>query len=206
MDNQQLISQAYIKENQALHETTNFGQTNHSINKRISAIIHAASNKGVCDSVLDYGCGKGLLIQQLAKEFPNLEINGYDPGISKFASPSQPSDIVICFDVLEHIEDDKINAVLDDISSKTCNFFIGIIDLLPAKKQLSDGRNAHLLIAPPGWWMDRLTEKFKIGHYYIYQPNSLNKKLCFLGCHQTKYNKLSAEIFAKTFFKLSSGS
>lgn len=198
--NENLITNAYVKENQLLHETTNFGQQNHSINNRIVEIVHAASERGICNSVLDYGCGKGLLVKQLANKFPNIIINGYDPGISKFSSFKSSSDIITCLDVLEHIENNKINAVLDDISSKTLNFFIGIIDLLPAKKVLSDGRNAHILIAPPGWWMDKLTEKFKIGHYYIYHPNLLNKKLCFLGCHKKEYRKLSAEIFTKTFF------
>ena len=27
-----------------------------------------------------------------------------------------------------------------------------MIDLAPAKKRLSDGRNAHVLIAPTDWW------------------------------------------------------
>jgi len=117
-----------------------------------------------------------------------------------FNIPYQPADIVTCFDVLEHIEPDNLISVLTDIRKHTKKFFFCIIDLLPARKNLNDGRNAHIMLAPPGWWLNILLENFKSGHYYLYEEGLLNKKLCFLGVKDMKYSKISSKLFAATFF------
>lgn len=200
-DKNPLISNDYKENNKLLHKQSNYGQTNHSINTKITKIVEAASRQKICGSILDYGCGKGLLVEQLANTLgKNIVIQGYDPGYAKYDVPYKPADIVTCFDVLEHIESEHIDAVLNDISTSTIKFFICIIDLLPAVKKLSDGRNAHILLAPPGWWVEKLTERFMSGHYAIYNNGKLNKKLCYLGVNNPKLLSLGSEIFAKTFF------
>ena len=79
----------------------------------------------------------------------------------EFASkPEAPADILLCLDVLEHIEMSSIDAVLRDIHSLTRQFCYLVIDLQPAVKQLADGRNAHILLAPPEWWISRVAQLF----------------------------------------------
>ena len=196
-----LISTDYKTLNQNLHSKKTYGEENHSINYRIVKTIDAAIRIKMCKSVLDYGCGKGLLVKKLLNHFgQSLNVKGYDPGIPEYDIQYSPADIVTCFDVLEHIEPENISAVLDDISNNTLGVFICIIDLLPAQKKLVDGRNAHLLIAPPGWWLDKLTHTFKCGCYNLYEDGQLNKKICYVGTNKKKYSKLASEIFAKTFF------
>lgn len=63
------------------------------------------------ESVLDYGCGKGYLGKALP--FPIWE---YDPAIEGKDECPRPADLLICIDVLEHIEPECLNAVLADIS------------------------------------------------------------------------------------------
>lgn len=202
--NRQLISEEYRNINISLHESDVYGEKNHSINDRVLHAIDACLQIGMCKSTLDYGCGKGVLIKKLRNHFgSSLEINGYDPCVAEYDIPYSPADIVTCFDVLEHIEPDKINDVLDDISKKTTGLFICIVDLLPAQKKLVDGRNAHLLLAPPGWWLDRLSQTFKTGSYFLYENGNLNKKICYVGTNRSELSMLSAEIFAKIFFDTS---
>jgi 2-polyprenyl-3-methyl-5-hydroxy-6-metoxy-1,4-benzoquinol methylase len=60
-------------------------------------------------SVLDYGCGDGLLIDYLALHgFP--DVTGYDAYSERFNDPAvlgrpRPYDLVIAQDVIEHVED-----------------------------------------------------------------------------------------------------
>jgi SAM-dependent methyltransferase len=58
-------------------------------------------------SVLDYGCGDGLLIEYLAQQgFP--ETAGYDAYSERFNDPAvlgRQYDLVIAQDVIEHVED-----------------------------------------------------------------------------------------------------
>jgi SAM-dependent methyltransferase len=58
-------------------------------------------------SVLDYGCGPGLLLQFL-RERGFRECEGYDAYARGFADPavlSREYDAVVCQDVIEHVED-----------------------------------------------------------------------------------------------------
>src|SRR6476646_3596930 len=62
-------------------------------------------------SILDYGCGKAGL--QKGLPFP---ITNYDPCMPEYAKrPEGEFDIVVCTDVLEHIEPDCLNSVLQDL-------------------------------------------------------------------------------------------
>ena len=115
-------------------------------------------------SILDHGTGKGGLIE-IINEHKELNViaKGYDPGVPKFSElPSSKFNIVTSIDVLEHIGIDYIDSTIGEIANLTENFFFFCIDLIPASKKLSDGRNAHTLIAPPGWWLQQIKSKFKI--------------------------------------------
>src|SRR5215216_5827197 len=76
-------------------------------------------------SVLDVGCGQGSLLQELMSEFPGTEPHGVDVSASavEFARRRVPQgefgvldlvhqhtgrtyDLIVCSEVLEHIEDD----------------------------------------------------------------------------------------------------
>lgn len=119
-------------------------------------------------SVLDYGCGKCTLQKSLP--FP---IQNYDPFIKEHSARPQPADIVVCTDVMEHVEEEYVDNVLADISSLCKKAVFFEIATGPAKKVLPDGRNAHITQHDINWWMYKLLPLFEvksvmqIGHGFV---------------------------------------
>lgn len=103
--------------------------------------------------ILDYGCGKSTLQQQLP-----FKIQQYDPAVPKYSTLPDPADIVVCTDVLEHIEPDNLGNVLLHIHSLAKKAAFLVIATRPAKKILEDGRNAHLIVKDMVWWLGALKE------------------------------------------------
>lgn len=109
------------------------------------------------DSLLDYGCGKGHVLAQLKEKYPKVIIEGYDPAIDRYNTvPQTQYDCVFSNDVLEHIEPQYIGQVLENIDSLSKKYIWLRIDTKPARKKLPDGRNAHLILESPEWWMVQL--------------------------------------------------
>ena len=161
-----VISEQQKVLNKTLHSAReDFGNRDDGagLGARLPIALSRLQEFGLCDSVLDYGCGKGKLVQRLRQELPNtIKMYGYDPAIEEFdKKPDEAVDIVTCLDVLEHIELQSIDAVFNDIKSLTNNFCYLIIDLQLAVKFLADGRNAHILLAPSDWWVQRIAQHFQ---------------------------------------------
>jgi hypothetical protein len=149
-----LISNDYCSLNQQLHETNN--EYGCSGQRHAEAVMQLAIKLNTQD-ILDYGCGKSTL----ANNLPFL-IKQYDPAIPKFSALPGPATIVICTDVLEHVEPVCIDAVLNHLKELTQKVAFITIATRPAKKTLADGRNAHLIIQPMKWWLEKLMERFEI--------------------------------------------
>lgn len=113
-------------------------------------------------TLLDYGCGRGTLKQELLKFRPDADIREFDPGIpGKDTLSWECVDFVTCTDVLEHVEEEKVEKTLATIDhlAKWGVFFN--ISCRPAKHILPDGRNAHLTVKPPDWWRGKLDAAFR---------------------------------------------
>lgn len=104
-------------------------------------------------TILDYGCGQGTLAPLLRGDFTVRE---YDPAIPSKCETPKAADIVVCTDVLEHVEPEHLNAVLENIRYLTLKAALLVIACRPANKLLADGRNAHLIIEPSAWWIKRI--------------------------------------------------
>jgi hypothetical protein len=76
-----------------------------------------------------------------------------------------PADIVACTDVLEHIEPECLEDVLADLRRVTKKMGFFTIATRPAKKFLSDGRNAHLIQQDARWWLEKLWAKFHVQQF-----------------------------------------
>lgn len=107
--------------------------------------------------ILDYGCGKCTL--QASLPFP---IQNYDPFIQQHSARPNPADIVVCTDVMEHVEEDYVLNVLLDIYSLANKAVFFEIATGPAKKVLPDGRNAHITIKSTNWWLGQMLPYFDI--------------------------------------------
>ena len=85
----------------------------------------------------------------------------YDPAYPEYGDPKS-ADLVCCIDVLEHIEPDLIDNVIKELSLITTNMGFFTVDIGPAQKHLSDGRNAHLIQKPSSWWLEKLVKYFDV--------------------------------------------
>lgn len=108
------------------------------------------------DTILDYGCGKG----NLKRNLPGFVVNEYDPGIPGKDAKPEPADVVVCTDVLEHIEPEFIDKVIGEIYSLTRKVAYITIAMRPARAVLPDGRNAHLIVEDWDWWREKLAKYF----------------------------------------------
>jgi 2-polyprenyl-3-methyl-5-hydroxy-6-metoxy-1,4-benzoquinol methylase len=145
-----MISQEYREMNATLHaQKPTYGASGHRWAKEVQTY-------GTTD-VLDYGCGKGTLAAALP-----FKIREYDPAVPAKAEPPEPADLVVCTDVLEHIEPDHLDAVLDDLRRVTRKDALLVVATRPAKKTLPDGRNAHLIIEDIAWWIHKIGSRWNI--------------------------------------------
>ena len=150
-----LITDAYRKMNSELHNSRlDFGVGG---GRYAEVVTKLAATLGERPSVLDYGCGKGLLGKALT--FPIWE---YDPAILEKSEPPRAADLVVCTDVLEHIEPDCLDAVLMDLSRCVKRIGYFVIHIGPSMKTLPDGRNAHLIQEGKDWWTERIARVFAV--------------------------------------------
>ena len=145
-----LITEGYRELNVELHRrVSHYGTFGHEWAPRVEEL---AVELGA-SVVLDYGCGKGSLAKAL--RIPCAE---YDPAIpGKDAMPA-PADLVVCTDVLEHVEIECVDAVLSHIGSLAQMAALICVSCIPGSKRLADGRQAHITIREPAWWRERLIE------------------------------------------------
>src|SRR3990167_2396265 len=158
-----LISEEYVVLNRRLHaENVNFGAGGDKWAKQIEQVAAKLNST----SVLDYGCGKG----KLAKALPDLPIREYDPAVpGKDANP-EPADLIVCTDVLEHIEPHCLKTVIKHIQRLALKCVVLTIHTGPADKILPDGRNAHLSQKPVRWWLEQINARFYIVQMQMVGP------------------------------------
>jgi 2-polyprenyl-3-methyl-5-hydroxy-6-metoxy-1,4-benzoquinol methylase len=107
------------------------------------------------DRVLDYGCGKGRLARDLISQHGVAAV-AYDPAVPRFSrEPTGHFNVVVCTDVLEHVEPELLDETLEHIYG-LCDRVYFVVGITPAVKILPDGRNAHLTIESGEWWENKL--------------------------------------------------
>lgn len=152
-----LITEDYLKLNQQMHEENDkYGANGARWSKHLIGLIRATKVK----TILDYGCGKGSLYFQLkdmVKDYQN-----YDPCIPEFSKEPSPAQLIICTDVMEHVEPELTDNVLMDIQSKSEGIVFFNISLKSAVKNLPDGRNTHINLHPINWWIRKLINYYEL--------------------------------------------
>lgn len=155
----ELISDEYRRLNQEMHETKPaYGISGREYLDEVVGLCKSMETK----DVLDYGCGKSTLAMNLP-----FTISQYDPAIPRFSDLPEPADIVVCTDVLEHIEPELIGNVLDHLQALTKRMLFAVIHTEDSNKHLPDGRNAHILKETPRWWLNALWDRFTIHNFIL---------------------------------------
>lgn len=154
------ISHAYLETQKELHKDADYGTASLSYATLLKSIIEQTGSK----SVSDYGAGKCNLRKGLQHAgLAEFEYFPYDPVFPEYGKPKS-ADIVCCIDVLEHIEPELIDNVLNELATITKKVGFFTIATGPAKKLLSDGRNAHLIQKPSSWWLRQIVDRFEVQH------------------------------------------
>lgn len=153
-----LISAAYREQQAALHSTGKYGHAA----RQFGHVVQQALNAVGARSLLDYGCGSNRSLLQAITLPEDVVYEGYDPCVPAYASDPCPADLVVCIDVLEHVEPHLLENVLDHLASVCDPHGLFTISTGPAIKTLPDGRNAHLIQQPRSWWLPRLQTRFQV--------------------------------------------
>lgn len=130
----------------------------------IAALVHASRAR----SILDYGSGKGRAYEAFPGEsadsrfktlraWEGVKVTCYDPGYAPFAGTVEPQyDGVVCTDVLEHVADDDVPWVLDELFRHARAFVYAVAACYRARKVLPNGENAHVTVKPATWWREQM--------------------------------------------------
>lgn len=153
-----IIDQTYQQQLSQLHAVGKFdnGYKSYPIVKDFLTQYHPSD-------LLDFGCGQGGLIRAIQEQHPTIHCDGYDPGNKQFQQlPKRSYDAVISTDAIEHIEPAYLDETLRTIDSKMQRCGCFRIACYPAKKQLPDGRNAHLIVETPEWWRAKILSTMNV--------------------------------------------
>lgn len=143
------LSPEYLEQLKLLHDYDRLGFGNEP-----SPVLLKQLDLDKIKSVVDFGCGKGKMIKSLSLLYPSLEIKGYDPAVEEYSQVPPKSDLLYSTDVLEHFEPEHIDkGILNILNLADIQYHN--IACHPAKKNLSDGRNCHLIVETPRWWLQK---------------------------------------------------
>lgn len=157
MDN--LISKEYRELLTKKHDDKPWGGAGHSWVPMIAPLLNRF---GAGFTILDFGCGRGTFKREMQILRPDAVITEYDPGVrGKDTLEWNCVDYIVCTDVMEHVEEDKVDMTLKTLDhlAKWGIFFN--IDLAESKSFLPDGRNTHITIKPAEWWAQKLNDNFR---------------------------------------------
>lgn len=159
-----LITPEYAALNRQLHDkdplfgaTTGTGSADTETAPILDVIRHYAPRR-----LLDYGSGKGVLTRWIRERCPGLPVVEYDPAFETKNILPEQADLIIAWDVMEHIEPECLDNVLEAMHSLRPKAVMAWIACKPARRVLPDGRNAHLIVQPPAWWAKRFQERFTL--------------------------------------------
>ena len=146
----------------------NYGGSGHFYFEQIKEFIkHIKPN-----SILDFGSGKGSLGKLLMKD--NIKIDEYDPAIEgKEIPPRKNYDMLISTDVLEHLYEDELDLLFQDMLSFESKYMYHVVSNRAAYNKLPDGSNAHKTVKDSNWWLEKMKTYFQ--QYKVYTI-SFNKK------------------------------
>jgi 2-polyprenyl-3-methyl-5-hydroxy-6-metoxy-1,4-benzoquinol methylase len=105
-------------------------------------------------TVLDYGCARGSLAIALREH--GIDVSEYDPVIAGTDSMRAPADLVICTNVLEHVQPERIWVCAEHLATVTKRVAFVLVSTVATGHNPSKGREAHLLLRSATWWRTQL--------------------------------------------------
>lgn len=147
------ITEPYREEQKRLHaQPRGYGGKGDKWASRVATIAKGCG----AASILDYGCGQGSLKRAL--DPMGFHVREYDPAIPGKDLEPAFADMVVCTDVLEHVEEECVWDVLRHLATLTGKVLFVVISTVETEKTLSDGRQAHITLHQREWWVARFLE------------------------------------------------
>lgn len=113
------ITPEHVELHRKLHQNPVYGIGG----KKHKNVVLNLSKGMKTQNIMDYGCGKGTLSANLP--FPIWE---YDPAIPGKDNVPRPADLVVCLNVLEHVEPEMLDNVLGDLVRCSRTAIFAVID------------------------------------------------------------------------------
>lgn len=134
-------------------------------------------------TVIDFGCGRGRAAPLLLEADLNVQLvdicrNCLDPDIYlqtlshtvcftqaclwDLPSNLEPAEWMICFDVLEHLPEEKVLTAIAQIASRVKQG--GLVSISTREDHLGKliDKALHLTVRPAVWWREKLSVHFEI--------------------------------------------
>ena len=144
-------------------------------------------------TALDYGSGGSDLNKTKlsnGEKFINYiglnKIHSFEPARSK--RNKRKSDIVLCFDVLEHIFINDVPWVINDLFKHANKCVVINVACYNAAALLPNGENAHITVRPPSWWLGQIeciSSLHPDVYWALFASESYNNSN-FYGVHRMK--------------------
>ena len=142
---------------------------------------------------LDYGSGGSNLNKtKLANgvkfiDYIGLQkIQSFEPARKK--KKKYKSDIVLCFDVLEHIFINDVPWVLNDLFKYATKCIVINVACYNAAALLPNGENAHITVRPSSWWLGQIECISSLNpdiYWALFTSESFNNSK-FYGVHRMR--------------------
>jgi len=123
--------------------------------------------------VLDIGCGTGVLLRALGRQFPKARVSGveysdylcdrygWENGSVVDYQPDQTADLVVCNDVIGYLDDADAERALQNLAGFTASaLYLGVLtteDLALCDRARTD---ADQITRPAGWYKQRLARRY----------------------------------------------
>lgn len=185
------------KDYERLYLTSQYGLAGSGFTRRAWFCQAIKKHAELGSSIVDVGCGRGLLLRQLkelgydVKGVETEEMLGqFCAGICPWACAKLPDlsscladnsvDVVICNDVLEHLESAEVveQSIVElcRVSRQFVTVSVGLTEC-SASSWLPDGGeiNLHIVVRPHEWWAELLSRYCRI----IESPNPASSSFFF---------------------------
>ena len=123
------------------------------------------------ESILDVGCGRGSAMNYLRGrgdrrvygiDIADAAVEGLDGRALVATADRLPFrdrafGCVLSTDVLEHLPADRALVAIAEMARVTRRWVVASISCRPATTRDAAGRQVHLTVRPPGWWMNEFS-------------------------------------------------